>query len=322
MSFEKEAKSDFIAYGLLMFVAVIWGGTWPLGRWIVTGPDTIPPLIIVILRYFFVVITFSVILKWKEKSFNWPLIQEHWKLLTLMGFLSVTVYQAGFLFGEKYTSASDASLVVATGPIWVILIAPILINEKITLQKLIGAIIGLFGVFIIIGFSPNIQVEDRLLGDFLVLIAAVVYACYSVLIRFFFNQFDADDKPSSLYLITIISIIGFFTTIPFGLIFSPEYLTPDLYFQVPIRIWIGIFYLAFLSTSLAYLAYMESINRLGASRAAIFVLFVPVFGVAFSSIFLQEIIDPVIHSISFLSIMIGVILINRDSKSISDSNAN
>ena len=121
-----QNKSDVTAYLLLLFVAVVWGGTWPLGRWMVTAADTIPPFMIAFIRYIFVIITFLIILILKENSLQFDIVKKHWKLMTFMGLISVTIYQAGYLFGEKYTSASDASLVIATGPIWVLLVAPFL----------------------------------------------------------------------------------------------------------------------------------------------------------------------------------------------------
>ncbi|MHA2366268.1 MAG: DMT family transporter [Candidatus Hodarchaeales archaeon] len=308
-----EKKYNLIAYLLLIGTVIIWGSSWPLGRWIVTGDDTIPPLVIVILRYGLVVIFFPLILFWKEKTLHFSTVKDHWKLLTLMGILTVTIYQSGYLFGESFTSASDASLVVASGPIWVLLIASILTDETLTRQKLLGTFIAFFGVFIIVVYSPNEDVENRLLGDLLILIAAFAYAFYTVLIRFFFNLFEAEEKPSSLFVSTWVAIFGFFFTIPISLISSPEYLSIQPFLEIPIRIWYGILYLAFLSTIFAYLAFVEGVNRLGASQAAIFINFVPVVGVALSAIFLHEIIDPVIHFLSFIFIVIGVTLVNRQN---------
>ncbi|HDZ18561.1 MAG TPA: EamA family transporter, partial [archaeon] len=98
----KKKKQEFIAYILLILTMVIWGGTWPLGRWLVSeevGGETIPPLMIVTVRYFFAVIGFFLILKYKEGTLNWKFAKSQWKFLTIMGLLSVTFYQVGYLFG-------------------------------------------------------------------------------------------------------------------------------------------------------------------------------------------------------------------------------
>ena len=75
---------------------IIWGGTWPLGRWLVSeevGGATIPPLMIAAIRYFLAIICFFLILKFKEGTLNWKFAKENWIILTLMGLLSVTIYQ-------------------------------------------------------------------------------------------------------------------------------------------------------------------------------------------------------------------------------------
>ena len=117
-------KQEIVAYILMIVTSIIWGGTWPLGRWLVSeevGGATIPPFMIAVIRYFLAVICFFFILKFKEKTLNWQYAKEHWKILALMGLLSVTIYQAGFLIGEILTSASDASIMVATNAVWVVI---------------------------------------------------------------------------------------------------------------------------------------------------------------------------------------------------------
>ena len=117
-----KKKQEIIAYILLILTAIIWGGTWPLGRWLVSeevGGETIPPFMIAVIRYFIAIICFFVILKYKERTLNWQFAKKNWKILMLMGILSVTIYQAGYLIGEIFTAASDASIVVATNAITV-----------------------------------------------------------------------------------------------------------------------------------------------------------------------------------------------------------
>ena len=86
-----------MAYVLMILTAIIWGGTWPLGRWLVSeevGGATIPPFMIAFIRYILAVISFFVILKIRERTINWNFAKKNWKPLLLMGVLSVTIYQA------------------------------------------------------------------------------------------------------------------------------------------------------------------------------------------------------------------------------------
>ena len=311
-------KQEFIAYALLILTSIIWGGTWPLGRWLVSeevGGATIPPLMIATIRYFLAVVCFLLILKIKEGTLNWKFAKKYWKILVIMGMLSVTIYQAGYLIGELLTSASDASITIATNAVWVVILSSIFLKtEKFSWKRIIGLLLAFIAVVFVVGFSPNVDVANRIVGDFIILLAALGYASYTVISRFFFNktrEIEELYQPSSLWLITWVSLFGFLITVPIALIISPEYLIPVTYLTIPSRIWIGISYLAFISTIGAYTFYLEGVKRLDASRAAIFQALVPMFGVLFSALFLQEKFDFFIYPFALLLVVLGIILVNH-----------
>ncbi|MFX1557463.1 MAG: DMT family transporter [Promethearchaeota archaeon] len=315
-----KRKQEIIAYILLILTAIIWGGTWPIGRWLVSeevGGATIPPFMIAFIRYFLAVISFFIILRFKEGTLNWQFAKENWKILTFMGLTSVTIYQAGYLIGEIFTAASDASIMVATNAIWVVVISSTFLKtEFFTWKKVVGTLMAFMAVVIVVGLSPNVDVLNRILGDILILAAAFAYAVYTVTSRHFLNitQNRSDSfQPSSLWIITWVSFFGFLTIIPISLIISPQYLNPLEYFSIPARLWVGIAYLAFLSSILAYTFYLEGVKRLNASRAAIFQTLVPLFGVLLSAIFLHEEFDFFIYPFALLLVILGIVLVNRDS---------
>jgi len=269
---DANRKQEIVAYILLILTTIIWGGTWPLGRWLVSeevGGATIPPFMIAVIRYFLAVICFFLIL-----TLNWKFAKKNWKILALMGLLSVTVYQAGYLIGELLTSASDASIMVATNAVWVIILSSAFLKtERFAWRKMVGSLLAFTAVVIVVGFSPNINVENRILGDVMILLGAFAYAAYTVISRFFLNKTREDTEsyqPSSIWIMTWVSLFGFLITTPIALIISPEFLIPATYLTIPPRVWIGISYLAFLSTIGAYTFYLEGVKRLNASRAAIF----------------------------------------------------
>ncbi len=318
---EANKKQEIIAYILMILTTIIWGFTWPLGRWLVSeevGGATIPPFMIAVIRYFLAVICFFLILRIKEGTLNWQFAKKNWKLLALMGLLSVSVYQAGYLIGELLTSVSDASIMVATNAVWVIILSSVFLKtERFAWGKMVGSLLAFTAVVIVVGFSPNVNVENRILGDIMILLGAFAYAAYTVISRFFLNKTREDTEsyqPSSIWIMTWVSLFGFLITTPIALIISPEFLIPATYLTIPPRVWIGISYLAFISTIGAYTFYLEGVKRLNASRAAIFQALVPLFGVLFSALFLQEEFDVFIYPISLLLVIVGIILVNRKKK--------
>lgn len=305
-----ESK-DILAYILLIITVTFWGLAWPIGRYIVS-PEfgaTIPPFLIVVLRYIIFVTLLFAAAYYFEHSFNIAFFKLHWKELSLMGLVSVTFYQFGYLYGETYTAASDASLVVATSPIIVLFVAAAVINESITPIKIVGSFIAFLGVIIIVGFSPNTNVPNRLFGDFLVFLSAISYGTYTVLLRRIFNKYP-NKKPSSFHVLSWLSLMGLVFTLPLAFLTGPKYfINPALLLTIDHRIWLGILYLAIFSSFIAYIFYTEGVKRIGASRSAIFVNLVPVVGVT-ASVFIGETIDPVVHALSFLCIFLGIMLVN------------
>ena len=128
-----ERKHRIVAYILLIITAAIWGGTWPLGRWLVSedvGGESFPPMMIAMIRYLLAVPCFFIILKLKERRLNWQFAKRNWKLLVFMGLTSVAFYQIGYLFGEYFTAASDASILVATNAVWVVVLGSIFLKTE------------------------------------------------------------------------------------------------------------------------------------------------------------------------------------------------
>ncbi len=282
---------------------VLWGVAWPVGRFLAVG---LPPISIAVLRYLVVVPVFFLLLKWQEGSVGIP---RSWMAsLVFLGLLSVTFYQAFFLFGVRYAAASDDSLVIGLSPLLVAVLASFLVKEALGWQKILGLFLGSAGVGLISQLSPNNAVSNRTLGMSLIVGGVIVYALYTVYLRKFItahnSQGAGDRRPSSLAIITWISFFGWLFLIPFSLIEAPWTVNWDL------GSWIGILYLALLSTVVGYLFYVQGVSAIGASRSVIFANLVPVFGVLSSALILGE-TPSIWHAVSFALIFAGVYLVNR-----------
>ncbi len=282
---------------------ILWGIAWPVGRLLATG---LPPVSVAAIRYAVVVPVFLSLLWVNEHSVR---ISRAWVgTFVILGVLSTSLYQIFFLFGVKYAAASDDSLVIGVGPVLVAVLASFIIMEPLTRLKITGLLSGLSGIGIIAALSPNVNVLNRLLGVSLVFGGAVVYALYTVLLRRFMNRnsptVSNGPRPSSLATITWISLFGWLFLIPFSLLEAPWTYSWD------VASWLGILYLALLSTVVGYLFYVEGVSQIGASRASIFGNLVPVFGVLSSFLLLRENIN-IWHGASFLLIFLGVALVNK-----------
>ncbi|HYY90966.1 MAG TPA: DMT family transporter [Candidatus Dormibacteraeota bacterium] len=291
-----------IVYSQLILTMFLWGLAWPVGRLLAEG---LPAVSIAVLRYAIVVPVLFGILRFRGQAF--ALERRRIPHLVIMGLLSTTLYQAFFLYGVTYAAASDDSLVIGIGPVLVAILASFLLKERLSLTKGLGFISGLAGIAVISLLSPNTNVPNRLLGITLVFGGAVAYALYTVLLRRFVSDnrtVENRPAPSSLLILAWISLFGWTFLIPFSLLEAPWA------YSWSFGSWLGILYLALLSTVVGYFLYIEGVSKIGAGRAAIFGNLVPVFGVITSALLLGEHLSPW-HGVSFLLILSGVVLVNR-----------
>jgi len=302
----RAEHQNWAVYSGLVFTMFVWGLAWPVGRLLATN---LPPVSIAAIRYAIVVPVLFAILWFREGSFR---IDRSWiPTLVIMGVLNTTLYQIFFLYGVKYAAASDDSLVIGIGPVLIAVMASFVLKERLTGTKILGFASGLAGIITISILSPNTQVLNRPLGVTLVFGGATAYALYTVLLRRFLSKNRADNRgpqQSSLSILSWISLFGWFFLIPLSLLEAPWTYNWDT------GSWLGILYLAILSTVIGYFLYIEGVSKIGAGRSGIFTNLVPVFGVLTSFLLLGENLSPW-TGVSFLLILAGVLLVNRRMKS-------
>jgi drug/metabolite transporter (DMT)-like permease len=300
---------NWAVYSGLVFTMFVWGLAWPVGRLLATN---LPPVSIAAIRYAIVIPVLFAILWFREGSFK---IERSWiPTLVVMGALNTTLYQIFFLYGVKYAAASDDSLVIGIGPVLIAIMASFVLKERLTGTKILGFASGLAGIVTISILSPNTQVLNRTLGVTLVFGGATAYALYTVILRRFIARNRANNhgpQQSSLSILSWISLFGWFFLIPLSLLEAPWTYSWDP------GSWLGILYLAILSTVVGYFLYIEGVSKIGAGRSGIFGNLVPVFGVLTSFLVLNESLSPW-TAVSFLLILAGVLLVNRRVKN-SDS---
>lgn len=288
-------RSDVLRASILLTIsALVWGLAWPVGRLLALD---LPVMSIATLRYMLVVVFFFALLKVFEKK---VMIPKDWvKPLAILGLLNATIYQAFFLFGVRYTSASDASLIIGISPAVVSILA-VWIGEPLTKNRLAGLALGFIGVTIIATLSPNTSVLDRLLGDVLVIGGVLSHALYTVLLKKFMKKTEI----SPLRTITWLSFFGLVMMVPFAAMETPWK------YSWSYAAGLDIVYLAVFSTVIGYLFYVHGVKMIGAGKSSVFVSLVPVFGLIFSVLLLGEQISHW-HILSFALVFIGVRLASK-----------
>ena len=278
-----------VIYGKLLLTAFLWGGTFVAAR-VVT--QHVEPFSASFLR--FVVASFFLILLAGKRKASFLLLKKNQLIpAILLGMTGIFTYNVFFFMGLKTVTASRASLIVATNPVFISLFSVLLFKERMNAGKVMGIILCLAGAAIVIshGNLPEIFRGKLGWGEVYILGCVASWVAYSLIGKVIMKDL------SPLHAVTYSCLIGTLA------LFFPAW-QEGIYEQVMTYTaidWTGIFYLGFFGTVLGFLWYYEGIQVIGPSRTAVFINFVPVSGVLLGWLLLDESIN--------LSLLTGAALV-------------
>lgn len=108
------------------------------------------------------------------------------------GMLGVLLNQGCFIVGVSLTTPSEASLFTTTMPMWVMILAWLILREPISMKKASGIVLGAAGAIILMlgNTTTDVNATNPSLGDFIVLMAQLSYALYLTLYRNFIRRYS------------------------------------------------------------------------------------------------------------------------------------
>lgn len=219
-------------------------------------------------------------------------LRRRWLLLVGLAFVQIIGPFLLITFGEQHITSSLTSLLIATDPIFVALLAlrfdP---GERVTGLRLVGLLIGIVGVVVLLGFDVGGD-EQRLLGAAMVLLASLGYATSALLIR----------RPviaalPSLGVVSVLCLTSTIVLFPLAIVRLPNRI-PDT------EVLISLLVLGLICTALAYLIWFALIAEVGASRGTVITYVNPAVSVFLGVTLLSEPLNAAII-IGFLLILLG-----------------
>lgn len=131
--------------------------------------------------------------------------------LILCGLLGVAINQMLFIKGLTMTTAIHASLLMLCSPILITLLAFWVLKERITIIKVLGLLLGIFGsVLLIAGRQSAAQPKDYLTGDIFILLNGISYAVYFILVK------PLMERYTPLQVVQWVFTFGFIMMLPIG----------------------------------------------------------------------------------------------------------
>jgi drug/metabolite transporter (DMT)-like permease len=265
-----------LAYLLLILAPLFWSGNFVVARGI---HETVPPVGLAFWRWTIalaVFLPFCLPLLLRKRA----VLLRHWKLLALLGLLSVTNFSLFIYQALHATTVVNAALVNSFYPVMIVMASWIGFRDGIRLRQGIGVAVSLFGLLWILSRGqPGLLLDLRFsAGDLWTLAAGLSWALYSVLLR---------KRPAELDHRTFLGGLMVFGTL-FLIPFYAWELAVSGGFSLTRPALGGILYVAVFPSILAYLCWNMGVDRVGANKAGIFVHLIPVFSILLALALLGE----------------------------------
>jgi len=199
-----------------------------------------------------------------------------------MGFFGVLVNQLCFTVGLSRTSVTHSAIIVGMAPIYTLLFAVLFRLEQPTPRKIVGMSIALIGIALMASDTGINRRSPTLAGDLITLTGSLGFATYVVLGKRVAARYDA------LTMTTWNFVIGALLILPVAVNRAFVLGPLDNWRAIHWQAWAGMFYIAFFSSSLAYLFYYWLLRYLEASQLAAFSYLLPVTATGLGIVFLGE----------------------------------
>jgi len=288
----EKTPSIRIVIGLMLLQQFIASFAYPISK---LGLNQIEPYSYAFFRFTIASIVFAMILIFK-KNHQRILAADRLKMF-IIGLILIPGNQLLFLIGQSKTTASHASLLFATTPIFIYVLAIIALGEKFLIRRTVGILVAVAGVYLIISGGKIQFGIQNLVGDLLVLIAAFAWAVGAIMGKPLAQKYGA-------FRVTGLSLTyGSLVYLPFGLY---SVINSD-YRGVSWSGWFSVFYMAIAISIVAYVLWYWILKYMEASRAAVIQNIQPIFATSVAALMLSE---PISRNLIFGGIIViaGVLL--------------
>lgn len=268
-------KTTAKAHIAVLCTNFFFGANYSLVKMI--SPSLVKPFALNLLR-----VGLSLVLFWSVWLFGHTsakIKKKDWGRFVWCGLTGVAINQMLFMKGLTLTSTIHASLLSLVTPLLVTLFALWVLKERFTVFKALGLALGIGGsVFLILQKETGQHASNYLWGDMLIIINAVSYAVYFILVKPLMQHY------SPLHVIRWVFTIGFFMILPFGWQQTAQINWPHFQWQH----LAALFGVVVTGTFLAYYFNAYGIQHIGAGNAGSYIYTQPVFSFMIATVVLGE----------------------------------
>ena len=272
-----------------------WAGNTIAGR---MSTGEMSPMVVVFLRWLIISI-FLIFFLNKKLISSLKSMRGKFVWLCLMGSLGLTGFNALFYIAAQNTTAINLGIIQGIMPAIILVGSVIIFKEVVNITKVAGLIISFFGVLVVVsqGDYERVILLSFNYGDIVMLCACFFYSGFTLGLK---------NKPviDPIVLMTYFSLSALIFSLP---LLITEYCLGGNQLPATGTAWLTILYIAFVPSFLAQVFFIRGVELVGASKAGLFINFLPIFAAILGVLLLGERLY-IYHLASLFIVLFGVYL--------------
>lgn len=265
----------------LLALAAIWGGSFLLMR---IGAPILGPSILIESRVGFAALFLLIAALFLHKPLH---IKQHWRHYLILGIFNAALPFTLYGYAALTLSASAMSILNATSPIWGAVISAIWSRQMLSGHAALGLGMGVIGVGLIVGFDHMAAQSG---AGYAIAATLLATFCYGIATNYTRHAKPVDSFSNAHGSMWAASLM----LLPALLLASPSS-TPTL------NIMLAVVALGVVCTGIAFLLYFRLIKDIGATSTLTVTFLIPVFGILWGHLFLDEAVT--------LSMIVGSLIV-------------
>ena len=274
-------------YAPLMVLSIIWGMAFVAIRAL---EPLLTPVNMTLLRWFLASAGFLALAPFFGRL-NQKFERRDIPRLLLVAFANVVSYHLTLNYSESQISAGLAVLLVAIGPVFILILSWLFLGERHGRQMIIIVALAFMGALILSLGSEYMMGTSTLAGVLEAFGTALSYSVFAVFSKPLVQKYGA--RPFTIWA----GLLGTVMLIP---LISGSFITQVA--ALPLYGWLSMIYLSVLSTVVGYMLFYTLVNRGAVSKLSIQLYLIPVVGVAGGALLLGE-------SITLFTIIGGAVML-------------
>ncbi|WP_242832344.1 DMT family transporter [Desulfosporosinus orientis] len=290
-----QSKEQVWANLAMIAVIIFWGISYVS---IKVAVIEVPPITMALIRFAIASLMLGIMIRRVEPQSK--LDKLDLPKMILGGIFGITLYFIFENIGVKFSTATNASLIVSVVPIITILLDVLFFHSKLSFLKLLGVFVAIWGSYLAVTANGKLELNSaHFLGNLLMICAMMSWAFFTMVNK------SLQKKYSGLFLTTYQTIFGTLFFIPLSLL---EYKDWHMFSLTALA---NILFLAVFCSFAGYLFYTYALKRLDVALTTIYLNLIPVVGVISGYLILNEHVLP-IQLVGGLITLLAIVIINLE----------